>query len=116
MKMASVTGHFSHRPDCNATLSLKVEKKHGHYLWAWGFLVEASSKPRSTILLLNMIFNCFVDRSWSDIVVSVRGKPVTLQDREDNLLPGLQNQHHSMHNNIICVSIVLMPASSTFFI
>lgn len=60
-----------------------------------------------------MIFNCFVDRSWSDIVVSVRGKPVTLQDREDNLLPGLQNQHHSMHN-IICASIVLMPASSTF--
>lgn len=48
--------------------------------------------------------------------MSVRGKPVTLQDKEDNLLPGLQNQCHSMHNNIICVSIVLMPASSTFFL
>jgi len=46
-----------------------------------------------------VIFNCFVDRSWSDIVVSVRGKPVTLQDGEDNVLPGLQT------NIIACIII-----------
>ena len=44
--MANVTGHFSHGPDCNATLSLKVEKKHRHYPWAWGFLVEAFFKAK----------------------------------------------------------------------
>ena len=42
--------------------------------------------------------------------MSARGKPVTLQDREDKLLPELQNQCHSVHN--LYQHVVLMPQSS----